>query len=248
MRKNILLLLAVLLAGAFFELSPTRPGAAAGPDGPCASLTSVSGPIRYSGVNSADFKLYGPDEARRLKIMDQDRIITGDETTAELLIANAARVDIREKSQVQVGFYNLRIKTGDIWINYKPVRDGDKMTFRVFTPTGTIGIKGTRFEVLVAGENGPTTVRVAEGVVEYEAAGGTGSVMISSGEELSAGADGELGVPSKFGAGEELTRKTAGEDNPAGAQPQGGGPAMNNQKKFNMFDDMSGYSIEILKK
>jgi len=212
---------------------------------PCASLTSVSGPIKYGGGNSDDFTLYNPEEARLLKIMEHDRIITGDETTAELLIAGSAKIEIREKSQVQVGHRNLRIKTGDIWVNYKPVKNGDMTTFKIFTPTGTIGIKGTQFEVRVTGETGSTYVKVTEGQVALETPDGTQSVLISPGEELLTEIGRELGVPTKSGAGDV---KAPNDGPPQETPAVDAVPARRPSKRFGGFDEMSGYSIEILKK
>ena len=222
---------------------------------PCASLTSVSGPIKYGATSSETFTLYNPDEAKQLKIMEQDRIITGDETTAELLLSGTARIEIREKSQIQVGYYSLRIKKGDIWVNYKPSKTGEKAAFKVITPAGTVGIKGTTFEVRVADENGPVRIRVIEGQVSFETPAAKESALISTGEELSVETGKPLGTPAKFkadvvpaGQGEVVRENlpaTVQNQEPA---PQPVEPVRQPSKKFNGFDDMSGYSIEIIKK
>ncbi|HBC75802.1 MAG: hypothetical protein A2008_02330 [Candidatus Wallbacteria bacterium GWC2_49_35] len=254
MKKTSLLM--VLAFMACFYASTFYFTAAAEEAKPCASLTSVSGPIKYSGANSQDFILYNPDVAKLLKLMDRDRILTGDYTVAELLVAGAARIAIREKSEVQVGFNNLRIKNGDIWVNYKPSKTGDKLTFKVFTPAGTLGIRGTSFGVRVAEITGDTSVKVTEGLVSFETPDGAQNVFISRGEELTVKPGEKPGTPSKIKAGEEPSgrgetiRKNIPADENKHAKPKynGRGSGKNSMNIRELYNDMSGYSVEIIDK
>lgn len=257
MRKTSLLTVLIVMA-CLYASTVFMPAAApaAGDAKPCASLTSVSGPIKYSGANSQDFILYNPDVAKLLKLMDRDRIITGDYTVAEILVAGAASIVIRERSEVQVGFNNLRIKNGDIWVNYKPSKTGDKLTFKVVTPAGTLGIRGTSFGVRVAEITGDTSVKVTEGLVSFETPDGAQNVFISRGEELTVKPGEKPGNPTKIKAGEEAPgrgetiRKNipADETESRRRKGHGSGSGKNSMNIRELYDDMSGYSVEIIDK
>ncbi len=257
MRKTSLLTVLIVMA-CLYASTVYIPAAASAADEtkPCASLTRVSGPIKYCGANSQNFILYNPDAARLLKIMDRDRILTGEYSVAELLVAGAAGIVVREKTEVQVGFNNLRIKTGDIWVNYKPSKTGDKLTFKVVTPAGTLGIRGTSFGVHVAEITGDTSVKVTEGLVSFETPDGAQSVFISRGEELTVRAGEKPGNPSKIKAGEEPSGRgeTIRKNVPAnGFKHQGpeydrDGSGRNSMNIRELYKDMSGYSVEIIDK
>lgn len=251
--STVLIVMACLYASTIFMPAAVP---AAGDSKPCASLTRVSGPIKYCGANSQDFILYNPDAAKLLKIMDRDRIVTGEYSVVELLVAGAAGIVVREKTEVQVGFNNLRIKTGDIWVNYKASKTGDKLTFKVVTPAGTLGIRGTSFGVRVDEKTGDTSVKVTEGLVSFETPDGAQNVFISRGEELTVKPGEKPGTPSKIKAGEEPSGRgeTIRKNIPADEteswrrKGHGGGSGKNSMNIRELYNDMSGYSVEIIDK
>ncbi len=163
-----------------------------------ASLNKLTGGIKYSKSGTAEYVELGAKDAMALSLGDGERVMTGPETRGELSTTYGAVLDVEANTELQVGFYSIRIMQGGIWVNFKPVKGSDgKMVFKVQTPVGTIGIKGTVFGVVVNGLTKETAVQVKEGVVSFEAPDKK-TVDIKAGMKLEAFKDKALANPEKF--------------------------------------------------
>jgi len=134
-----------------------------------ASLNKLTGGIKYSRSDTGEYVDIDAKGAMALSLGDGARVMTGPETRGELSTTYGAVLEVEANTELQVGFYSIRIMQGGIWVNYKPVKGADgKMVFKVQTPVGTIGIKGTIFGVVVNGLTKETAVQVKEGIVSFE--------------------------------------------------------------------------------
>jgi len=152
---------------------------------PLGSFTELSGGVKYDKGGDAGYCDISKEEALKLSLYSKDKISTSDATTGEIMMSCGVRLEIARNSELQIGYYNVRIGEGGVWINYKPVKDEKgKVKLRVETPVGVIGIRGTKFAVLVSPDRKKVMVQVREGVVSFDSPGG--SAIVNGGELLTA--------------------------------------------------------------
>lgn len=133
------------------------------------SFFALSGPIKYDKGGSAGYVDLAREDAMKLALGEGDRIFTSEDTTGELVLNYGARVSLEKDTEMELRYYNIRINRGGTWINFKPAKDSDGGNkFKVDTPVGTIGIKGTTFGVFVDPDARETFVQVREGTVSFE--------------------------------------------------------------------------------
>jgi hypothetical protein len=171
------------------DISPAVPAASPRPvpkgaDGSAGKFTKINGPVRYASGENSDYVNIDAAGAVKIELCCDDRILTGAATTGEIVFLSGATLDVAGDTLLQIGLNGVKIDRGGIWVNYKPVRSaGGKITFNVKTPVGTIGIKGTRFSVIVSG-TGNTEVCVTEGTVIFDSSANKGSMEITAGYKI----------------------------------------------------------------
>ncbi|HNY11991.1 MAG TPA: FecR domain-containing protein [Candidatus Wallbacteria bacterium] len=183
---------------AFFVLFSTTLTVLAAQEKGLASLNKLTGGIKYSKNSAEKYVELNAKDAMALSLGEGALIMTGPETRGELFTTYGAVLSVEANTELQIGFYNIRIMQGGIWVNYKPVKGSDgSMKFKVQTPVGTIGIKGTIFGVVVDLLSKETSVQVKEGVVSFETPDKK-SVDIAAGTKLDVLKDAILKTPEKF--------------------------------------------------
>jgi len=170
-----------------------------------AKFLSLNGDIKHKAANAREYAVVEKVKALAMSIEPGDTILMPQGVTGEICFVYGARLDLSENTELQTGIFNIRIKKGDIWVNFKPEKNSEgKLTFKVLTPVGTIGIKGTRFSVGVDEKTGATLVSVTEGVVGFESNDNRGSCDITAGEFLKVSSGIPVGTPEKIKKGDSL--------------------------------------------
>ena len=169
---------------------------------PVATVGSMSGDFDYRPADTDKYAVVRRGEAPSMKLYDRDALRTPEGVSGTVETAYGAKIDLKEKTEIELGVLSVRIKKGDIWINYKRHGGEGGDNFKVLTPAGTIGIKGTEFRTSVAEGSGEVRIAVTEGVISFT--NGAGDVKtVEAGFSLSVGADGKSGAPVKIeGTGE----------------------------------------------
>jgi len=163
---------------------------------PLGSFTELSGAVKYDKGGSSGYADLAKDDALKLSLFPKDMISTTEATTGEIIMSCGARLEIVQNSEFQMGYNSIKINKGGTWINYKPVSDNKgEIKFKVETPVGTIGIRGTKFAVLVSPEEKNVMVQVMEGVVSMDS--DKGSAVINGGELLTVEDGKAIGKPFK---------------------------------------------------
>jgi len=187
---------------------------------PLGRFSALNGDISFSAGGVGEYVPTPQVRASSLELMDQDKILTGDQTTGEIKTNYGAAVKIEPKTELQLALMGIRINRGGTWINYKPVKDASgNMVFKVVTPTGTIGIKGTEFGVACrqrskAGktETQPEVlVQVRTGCVSFTHNSGK-SVDIKAGQYISTTPDAPLGEPVQVKDGADMIQDSPAQD------------------------------------
>jgi len=152
-------------------------------DAALGSFSSLNGPIKYDKEGLSGYSEIAKETALKLQLNEKDMIMSPAGTTGDINTSYGAKINLRQNSEIQLGYYNLRVKQGGAWINYKPTKKDGTMIFKVDTPVGTIGVKGTEFAVCMSGEN-TVAIQVREGVVGFEGKNGAGEIDITAGSIL----------------------------------------------------------------
>lgn len=196
MKRTITAITIATLAAAAFICATRSDSSAETAPAAIGKITDVRGPIGYDARGTSGYAEVSGAKAKGMEIFSGDMVFSGPSTTGEAEFTYGARVKISADTEMQFHDRAMRIKKGGVWINYKPARDAaGKITFKVATPVGTIGIKGTEFSVNVDPKSGSTEVSVTEGKVGFESDKGFGSADISAGEKLSVATGAPVGKP-----------------------------------------------------
>lgn len=170
---------------AFFPLILFTYSFAQGADGEVAKINSINGKfIQYCADGDKDNakKISAGNDAIGMKLFISDILITEAQTTLEIEMKCGAKIDVLENTEAQIGVSNVRVNHGGIWTNFKYNKNGSKK-FEVFTPTATMGIKGTKFKTEYAPQKGLSRVWVVEGVVLFTASNGE-TAEVKAGESI----------------------------------------------------------------
>jgi len=163
---------------------------------PLGSFTELSGAVKYDKGGSSGYSEISKDDALKLSLSLADKISTMESTTGEIMMSCGARLAVKQSTELQMSYYSIRINKGGIWIDYKPVKDEKgEYKFKVETPVATIGIKGTKFAVLVGPEGKNVMVQVQEGAVSVDSA--DGNALINAGEILTVEEGKKIETPAK---------------------------------------------------
>lgn len=169
---------------------------------PVATIGSMSGDFEHKPAGTDKYDAVKRVDAASMKLYDRDALRTPESVSGTIETVCGAKIEMKEKTEIELGVLSVRIKRGDTWINYKrPSKGVTGDNFRVLTPAGTIGIKGTAFRTLVA-ESGEVGIFVSEGVISFT--NGAGDVKtVEAGFGLTVGADGKSGAPVKIEGSDE---------------------------------------------
>ncbi|OQA79934.1 MAG: FecR protein [bacterium ADurb.Bin243] len=178
---------------------------------PVASLETMNGDFEYRAAGADNYSVCARSKAPSMKLYDRDALKTPPNVSGTVETGYGARIELKEKTEIEFGILSVRIKKGDMWINYKRRGEGGNNNFKVLTPAGTIGIKGTEFRTMVA-DGGDVKIFVSEGVVSFTNNAGEAKT-IEAGFGLNIDASGQSGPPIKL--------EDAGKNN--GAAPDNGG-------------------------
>ncbi len=215
--KNLLILTVMIILLSAFVTLPAISQQAPEPIG---KINAVNGPISYDKGGKAGYSEVDTAKALDMPVFTDDKAIMGSKTTAEITFNYGATIRMSENTEMQFGSYNLRINKGDLWVNYKPVKTADnKYIFKVMTPTGTIGIKGTTFSVNVNPQSLATTVSVTEGKVGFTSNENLGTSDITSGEKLVVSPGQPVGKPVKIESADHILNQTPEQPNINGDAP-----------------------------
>lgn len=137
---------------------------------------------------------------------------TGPKGQARLRFADGSEVRVRPNSQVKLaakkGRSSVSLFFGRVWS--KVVRSVTGGTsFDVTSANAVAGVRGTEFEVGVAGD-GSTRVIVSQGRVDVDGDGRGGKVALSPGQQVDAGPDGRLGRQAAVDGASSWDRWMAG--------------------------------------
>lgn len=166
-----------------------------------ATIGSMSGDFEYRPAGDEKYRAVERDAAASMKIYDRDALKTPEGVAGTVETTCGARIELKEKTEIEFGVFSVRIKKGDMWVNYKRRGDGGAAdNFKVLTPAGTIGIKGTEFRTVVMEGGGEVRIIVTEGAVSFTNAAGEAKT-IEAGFGLTIDAAGKSGEPVKFEGG-----------------------------------------------
>lgn len=126
-------------------------------------------------------KRYGAEEVAgaRGKVYPGDKVITDDKTAVLLMINDGSVIKVGLSSEFTVEEAGLkgpviawafRLVRGTLRALVEKNPESD-MRFRLHTPSGTIGVRGTEFVVAVGESEGETMLFTLDGVVAYGGAG-----------------------------------------------------------------------------
>lgn len=172
---------------------------------PAAALAADADAEVILAIGKAEFRESATGEWKQVKVQQQlppgATVRTGDASQMALLLKDQTQVRVNQQSTLQFKAIDkpgqettLDLIQGRIWGQVKRAlyavtkAVGPTRSVRMNTPTATIGIRGTDWDVEV-GANGTTTVTVLSG--EVEMSNDFGRVSVGSNEQATA----ELGKP-----------------------------------------------------
>lgn len=162
--------------------------------------TGIDGGVRFSSVNG-QIEIWheneSENESRIAKIdtvlYEGDHIKTAEDATCILSFADMSTFVMKPETEIVLAKTNrseskLKLVIGNIIANVKKmIKDG---AMEVDCDQAVAGIKGTKFELWELGNNLGTTLRVEEGTVEFRHKITGKTVMVTSGQTVSANATG----------------------------------------------------------
>jgi len=190
-------------------------------------FTSVVGSV----TQTRDGKVLKP--VFNSQINEKDKIVTGDKSTAKMVFEDKSSITLQPNSEMVVKEFAVKgnVRKGIFSLSLgKLVADvtkfiGGKNAFEVHTPTAVCGVRGTGFEVAVAGGGLSTTITCTSGslaITAFNAAGiavgtttlvaGQAAVITASGIQVVAAGAAAVGtsVTTATGTGVVTTGAGAG--------------------------------------
>ena len=170
----------------------------------CSHAQSTAGKTLIAKGN---VKATANEESRNLKrrsvIFDTDVITTGKNSKAQLRMTDGGMIALKQNTQLQISDYRFSDENGQGSVVMELVKGGLRSVtgaikakngdYNLKTPTGSIGIRGTHYEVEIL--DGNMFVAVWDGAVDLTVDVGNGSQTVSFG----AGEDFSFGVVSEDG-------------------------------------------------
>jgi|GEM_PF-3949416 len=134
-----------------------------------ASIKNSTGDIKYSKSENDEYKTLNAKQAMAVPIEQGARMMSCPKTHGTLETIYGANFEFIPDTELQILLHGIRINNGGIWVSYKPVKAPDgNVSFKINTPAGIIGIKGTVFAVTINAETRDTAIQVKEGIVTFE--------------------------------------------------------------------------------
>ncbi|GHB73672.1 hypothetical protein GCM10008107_23950 [Psychrosphaera saromensis] len=149
------------------------------------------------------------DLKRRSVIFDTDMITTGDNSKAQLRMTDGGMIALKQNTELQISDYHFSDENGKGSVVMELVKGGLRSVtgaikaknggdYNLKTPTGSIGIRGTHYEVELI--DGDMFLAVWDGAVDVTVDSDTGGNTVSFGE----GENFSFGVVSAEGKVTEL--------------------------------------------
>lgn len=167
-----------------------------------AKFKKLSGSIKYDHEGMSGYKDVTCEEALKMTLFEND-IVSSVDATGEVATTYGAKIDVKSNTEFQIGFYNLRIKRGGVWIAFKADSYSKEKKFKVSTPGGSIGIKGTELAVYIF-EDDSVVIQVSEGLVDFKGNNATGEVDIAAGSVYFYDENGGISEYVNVGAGVDI--------------------------------------------
>lgn len=160
------------------------------------------------------------DVKRRTKIFETDLIITGPESRAQFRMKDGAMIALTENSEWQVLEYKyqeaeedavaMKLLKGGLRTISGQVGKADHTQYKLDTPVGSIGIRGTHYEVRISAD-GKLLVGVYEGTIVAET--DQGMIELGAAAEYSFASIDTSGkvtyyesIPAEFSEGHSLSK------------------------------------------
>lgn len=153
---------------------------------------------------------------RRSPIYDNERVITGDKSKAQLRMTDGGMIALKENSELVIANYQYSGETGEGSVAIELLKGGlrsvtgaiktESGDYNLKTPVGSIGIRGTHYEVEIV--SGELFLAVWDGAVDLTLDTGTGTDTVSFGE----GEDFSFGIVSEDGEVTQLLEPPANFD------------------------------------
>lgn len=148
-----------------------------------------------------------PDQKRKLKrrsdIFDNEKVITGKNSKAQLRMKDGGLIAMKSDSELVISNYEFSTETGRGSVAMELLKGGlrsvtgsikaESGDYKLKTPVGSIGIRGTHYEIELV--NGDMFIAVWDGAVDVNVDVGSGTETVSFGE----GEDFSFGVVSEEG-------------------------------------------------
>ena len=146
---------------------------------------------------------------RRSPIYDNEKVTTGDNSKAQLRMTDGGMIALKENSELVIADYNYTDETGRGSVAMELLKGGlrsvtgaikaERGDYNLQTPVGSIGIRGTHFEVELV--DGDMFLAVWDGAIDVTVNTGQGEPQVVSFGE---GEDFSFGVVSEEGEVTEL--------------------------------------------
>jgi hypothetical protein len=174
---GMLLTSAGFLAGPFLQSASVRGNVAASGE-PVATLSSLTGEVWLTGAGQKSLKATSAQI-----VYPGDRVRVGDDSAAELTLADGSRIDLRARSVLHFASMGpsgkaLRLECGSAAVEAEPQPSGRPLV--IDTEQARLTVLGTRFR-LYAGQ-GDSRVELEEGKVHFERRSDGTSVEVGAGQ------------------------------------------------------------------
>ena len=163
--------------------------------------TLVEGPVTLAA---------GGDLAEGAVLHGGDTVLTGADARLEILLPSGSVLRIGENSKLALGdavpqkAFSAKLLLGNLWARVHKLISGE--TFHIETENAVAGVRGTEFRVEVA-RGQDDLLRVYEGAVQVDGAGGKWSHRVEAAQELRFHRDREPAGAKTFDAASEKGHK-----------------------------------------
>ena len=164
------------------------------------SETLAKDPAGKTMLTRGDVKAISSEEAlqrllkRRSVIFTDDKVITGQESRTQLRMTDGSMIAIKENTELIIDEYKFNIENEPDSVVLNLVQGGlrsitgaikaEKGQYKLKTPIGSIGIRGTHYEVVIMGDI--VWIGVWDGAIDVTLTSGEGELLsLGAGENYS---------------------------------------------------------------
>ena len=177
------------------------------------SQTQAGKTMIAKGKVAAELEQNSRKLKRRSPIYDNERVVTGNKSKAQLRMTDGGMIALKENSELVIANYQYSGETGEGSVAMELLKGGLRSVtgaiktetgdYNLKTPVGSIGIRGTHFEVELV--DGDMFLAVWDGAVDLTVDTGTGQDVVSFGE----GEDFSFGIVTQEGEVTQLLEAPA---------------------------------------